>query len=228
MKEDEIYFGDWSRMFIGKVPMSFFVEAFIRMFVIYLLLVVAMRLMENRFSSLVSRNEMAAMVALAAAIGIPVQAADKGLLPPIIVAVIVVVIDRVISLWAFNHQKFEEISQGDYSVLVENGVMQFIAMKRSRVSREAVIAQLRNKSIKNLGNVKRLYMEAGGSFTLIQENEVQSGLSIIPEWDTDFIEKQESLKNEKVCLQCGNKIEISESHKECSNCGAISWVNAIK
>ncbi|WP_416441925.1 DUF421 domain-containing protein [Leeuwenhoekiella sp. A16] len=227
MKDENIYFGDWSRMFIGKVPWSFFIEAFIRMFVIYLILVVAMRLMENRFSSLVSRNEMGAMVALAAAIGIPVQAADKGLLPPVIIAIIVVVVERVISAWAFNHQKFEQISQGDYSVLVENGMMNFLSMKRARVSREGVIAQLRSKSIKNLGVVKRLYMEAGGSFTLIEEEEKQAGLSIIPDWDKELYDRQIKSDKEMVCHECGNRKDIISNDEICSNCKSKHWVTAI-
>lgn len=198
------------------------------MFVIYLILVVAMRLMENRFSSLVSRNEMGAMVALAAAIGIPVQAADKGLLPPVIIAIIVVVVERVISAWAFNHQKFEQISQGDYSVLVENGMMNFLSMKRARVSREGVIAQLRSKSIKNLGVVKRLYMEAGGSFTLIEEEEEkQAGLSIIPDWDKELYDRQIKSDKEMVCHECGNRKDIISKDEICSNCKSKHWVTAI-
>jgi hypothetical protein len=49
MKPEEIYLSDWSRILIGEVPGSFYLEAIIRVVFIYLLLLVAMRLMGNHY-----------------------------------------------------------------------------------------------------------------------------------------------------------------------------------
>lgn len=53
---------DWMRIFMGGVPPIYLIEVVIRVFVIYLLLVVSMRIMGKRMSALISRNEMIAMV----------------------------------------------------------------------------------------------------------------------------------------------------------------------
>src|SRR4051812_26248520 len=110
MKAEDIHLGDWGRILMGQVPATFFVEAFIRVFFIYLILTVSMRLMGKRMASRISRNELVAMVTMAAAIGIPIQSPDRGLLPAVIIAVLVVLIERGIAAWAFNNQKFEKIS----------------------------------------------------------------------------------------------------------------------
>ncbi|RYF54587.1 MAG: DUF421 domain-containing protein, partial [Cytophagaceae bacterium] len=158
MKEDEIYLADWQRILFGEVPGSFYIEILIRAFVVYLLLVVSMRLMGRRMSSQLSRNEMAAMVSMAAAIGVPILDASRGLLPAVIIAMVVVCIQRIISYWAARNETFEGISQDISSTLIENGVIQLAAMRDARMTGELLFAQLRSNGLIHLGHVKRLYI----------------------------------------------------------------------
>lgn len=81
---------DWMRILLGGVPWIFLIEVIIRVVILYLLLVVSMRIMGKRMSAIISRNEMIAMVSLAAAVGLPMQEPSNGLLPPIIIAVVVI------------------------------------------------------------------------------------------------------------------------------------------
>jgi len=94
MKPEEIKFGDWMRVFVGEVPASFYLEIIIRMAVVYALLIVSMRLLGKRMASQLTRNELAAMVSLAAAIGVPILAPDRGILPAIIIAIVVIAVTR--------------------------------------------------------------------------------------------------------------------------------------
>jgi len=90
MKPDEIRLGDWARILVGEVPGSFYFEAIIRVVFIYLLLIVAMRLMGNRMGKVLTRNEMVAMVSLAGANGVALMAPDRGLLPVVAVAAVII------------------------------------------------------------------------------------------------------------------------------------------
>src|SRR3978361_131613 len=101
MKPEEIKITDWMRILFGEVPGSFYLEVFIRALFVYLFLMGAMRLLGKRMSSTLGRNEMVAMVTLAATIGIPLQTPDRGLLPALMIGVIVVLIGRWIALKAF-------------------------------------------------------------------------------------------------------------------------------
>ena len=227
MDKEEIYFTDLTRMFIGEVPAIFFVEAFIRILFVYFLLVVSMRLMGNRMSALLTRNELVAMVVLAAAIGIPVLSPERGLIPAIIIAGIVILTERGISAIAYRNQKFEKISQGDYTVLVREGVMQLDNMKTSRITRERLIAELRSSGLKHLGHVNRMFFEAGGSFTLIQNPDPKPGLSILPDWDEEFLKRQTKSEEILVCNNCGKR-KANNNNQHCDNCEENKWVPAIE
>lgn len=229
MQPEDIKLNDWLRLLVGEVPGSFYIELVIRAAVIYLILTVSMRLLGKRMSSQLGRTDMVAMVTLAAAIGVPLQAPDRGLLPAIIIAAIVVYMGRLIAAKTFSNQKFEKFSQGNVDVLVADSVMSPERMKAVRLSRERLLAQLRSNGIKQLGEVKRLYMEANGSFTLIPNESTKPGLSIIPEWDNDYNQQLKKHDDLKVCQYCGNNAQqISDSKTTCPNCGKRIWTNAVE
>ncbi len=228
MKPEDIHLNDIQRILIGNVPVSFFLEAAGRLSVVYLILMVSMRLIGKRMASQISRMERVAMVSLAAAIGIPILSPDRGILPAIIIAVIVVIIGRVISIGALKNQRFQKMVQGNIAALVEDGVMNFEVMEKTSITRERVLSQLRTNGIKNLGRVKRLYIEAGGGFTLIENDQEQAGLSTVPNWHTYLIGKQKEEKALPVCSNCGNKKNTTKTNQEkCGNCGENNWTVAV-
>ena len=122
-------------MFAGEVPPAFFLEIVFRMLVVYIILTVSMRLLGKRMAAQYTRNELAAMVSLAAAIGVPILAPDRGLLPPIIIACVVVGISRLIAMLSAKSEKAEAITQGTIDTLVKDAVMDVRAMTKTRVQK---------------------------------------------------------------------------------------------
>jgi uncharacterized membrane protein YcaP (DUF421 family) len=229
MDKDAIHLADWYRILIGNVPGTFYFEILIRVAVVYLILVVSMRLMGRRMASKLSRNEMAAMVSMAAAIGVPILDTQRGLLPALIIACVIVVYQRIISRRAAKNENFEGISQGILTTLVENGVIKLDGLREVGVSRELLLAQLRSEGIVHLGHVKRLYLEANGAFTLIEAEEPKPGMSILPFWDTEYIAEQEPVADQLVCNYCGQPHPGKENKEAvCSTCGREEWVEPIK
>jgi uncharacterized membrane protein YcaP (DUF421 family) len=212
MKPEEIQINDWQRIFIGDVPGAFYLEVVLRVAIIYLILMVSMRLMGKRMASQLSRNEMIAMVSLAAAIGVPLQSPDRGILAAVVIAVIVVSIQQLVSFLGMKNQSLETVTQGDMTTLIE----------------DSYLAQLRNKSIRHLGEVKRLYFEAGGSFTLIKRHDEIPGLPILPIWDKEYQQEISSTCNELVCEQCGKAQDAELAGHSCSHCGSNSFIHAVK
>lgn len=143
MKPNEIHLTDWVRIFVGDVPGSFYLEVIFRTAVVYAILTISMRLMGKRMASQLSRTEMIAMVALAASIGIPIMAPDRGVIPGIISAAVIVVIERILSWIASKNEKAEFLFEGGLEILIEDSVLQLDAMLHCRVTRERLLAQLR-------------------------------------------------------------------------------------
>jgi uncharacterized membrane protein YcaP (DUF421 family) len=228
MKPEEIHLSDWMRILVGEVPGSFYFEAIIRVVFIYLLLLVSMRLMGNRMGAVLTRNEMTAMIALAAANGVALMAPDRGLLPVVVVAIIIISYQRLIAWRAFHHPKFESAVLDDVSILVEDGRLNLDRLSAGVLSRERLLARLRQESISNLGTVQRAYQEANGAFSIISFTEPQPGLCILPLVDTAFRDEQEKAPGQFACGSCGNLAPSQQPPtSKCTRCGEQQWQPAV-
>jgi hypothetical protein len=229
MQPQDIHLSDWMRVLVGEVPGAFYIELVIRAFAVYLILMVSMRTMGKRMSSQLSRNELAALVSLAAAVGIPMMAPDRGLLAAVVIAFVLISIERMIAKRAFYNEKFENFAQGKVGALVNDGVLDMAELKRSNLSHERVFAQLRVQKVLQLGAVSRFYMEASGSFTLVENPDPIPGLSVLPPWDDPLRDCFEEFSDHKVCVQCGlPQQRTTDKNGGCPNCGAKKWVTAVK
>lgn len=226
MKPNEMKLSDIQRILIGEVPAEFYIELVIRALFVYLILIISMRLMGKRMSSQLGRNELAALVSLAAAVGVPMMNPDRGLLPIVLISAIIILFQVIISSWSIHSEKFEQLTQDDLSILVNNGVMNLKEMKKSRISGQRLISQLRSLAIPHLGLVSKLYLEANGSFSLVERKETVPGLSLFPDWDVDYIQKILKPANNIVCLKCGNIEELGWENTRCYHCNAEDWGTA--
>jgi len=226
MDKYSIHLYDIRRILQGEVPLEFYIELLIRAVVVYLIIIGSFRLMGKRMSSRMTRNELAAVATLAAAIGIPLQTPDRGLLPGLLIAGIVVLVQRLVAARAARHERFERMTQGKISTLVQNACLQIDDMKECHMSRERIFSQLRSNNIRHLGEVQRLYLEANGSFTLIHHPQPVSGLCVLPEPDKDFIAEQPPDAGRQVCSYCGYG-QRPAAAQACPNCHHEEWVNAV-
>jgi uncharacterized membrane protein YcaP (DUF421 family) len=228
MKPEEVKLTDWMRILMGEVPWSFLVEGVVRIAFLYLLILLSMRLMGKRMAGQLSRNEMAALVSLAATVGIPMQVPDRGLLPALVIALVIIGIQRWVAQRAFKNKRFEYLALDDIGILVKDGCFQFDEMKRAILARERLIAQLRSKGIDHLGKVKRVYMESRGAFTIKEQVPAQPGLSLLPHWDEEMLGRQKQAKDTFACINCGKLSEGSRSpFGKCPECGKSKWVPAV-
>ena len=222
---------DWTRIILGGVPPIFLVEVIIRVVVLYLLLIVSMRIMGKRMSAIISRNEMIAMVSLAAAVGLPMQDPARGLLPPIIIAGVVIGVQRIISTRTLGNPEFESTVVGSIKDLAQDGRLELENMKKTRVPRERLVTEFRTRGVYNLGKVQRAYLEANGAFTVFffEEEDEREGLCILPEWDKDFHKDLAVAEGSFCCGSCGNVVKSQkEPENDCEHCGFSQWHPAIK
>jgi len=227
MDAEAIKLNDWLRMFIGEVPPAFFIEVVLRMIFVYLLLLFSMRLLGKRMASQLTRNELAALVSLAGAMGVPLLAPDRGLLPPVLVAVVVVSLSRLLAFLSFKNQKTEGVIHGKIDILVNDSVMNVERMMATRITRERIMAQLRSEKIMHLGEVQKLFIEANGNFTLIRTDKPKPGLAVLPDRDEAFINDLKP-NGIMVCHACGMRNDSGNTSKECPNCRQMDWVISVE
>jgi len=221
---------DLPRLLMGETPWSFLLEAVIRMAVLYLVLLTGLRLMGKRMAGQLSRTEQAALVSLAATVGLPILSPDRGLVAPLLIAGIVVLMQRLVVHWAARRPQVEHALQANVITLVADGVLNLGAMEHAVLSHERLYAQLRGESLEHLGQVRRLYMEANGTFSLVEEEEhPKPGLSLVPGWDAEFRQLQPAAAGKFACCSCGWVTEAPQAPTTaCPKCGAAEWEPAVE
>jgi uncharacterized membrane protein YcaP (DUF421 family) len=218
---------DFHRFWLGDQSASFLLEVALRLLVLYAVMTVAIRLMGRRTSSELTRNELLAVVALAAAVGPPMQTPDRGLLPAILIAVWVVVWQRIIAASTYRSALLERAMHGEGATLVSGGVVDLHALKKQAVSRERLFAELRSNGLMQLGQVQRAYLEADGSFCIIPQQPPRPGLSLVPAWDAELRREQPDDGAHVACAHCGHLRERHAVDARCRACQSDAWVPPV-
>ena len=225
MKPEEFVLFDLHRLAMGQVPPHYLLEILVRITFLYVVLVVAMRIMGRRVASGLTRNELLAVAALAGAIGPAVQSPERGLLPPVLIAILVVTLQRLLARLTRKSGRVETLLQGSVATLVSDGRMHVDVARKNGISRDLLLAQVRVCGAEQLGEVERLYLEEDGSFTVLRNKKARPGLSVVPSWDHDLLEEQNQ-SAEQACTSCG--ATFPDTARPCTYCGAHDFVRAVR
>jgi uncharacterized membrane protein YcaP (DUF421 family) len=232
---------DPHRFLVGNDPWGFLFEVAVRGIIIYVVLLFAIRIMGKRVAGQLSMSELAVIVTLGAAIGVPMEVAENGMLPALVLLLVAVVYQRAIGFLSFKSRRVELITQGDLVAIVIDGVLDIHAMRRVGLSRERVFAALREHALVQLGEVRRVYIESSGSFSVFRYESARPGLRIVPEQHPGL----RAVEGARACTSCGTTIRADE-HAErdvagervharagdpveaCPACGKRDWAEAVR
>jgi uncharacterized membrane protein YcaP (DUF421 family) len=192
MKKEDIHIWDWKRILIGSAPWEFLIETFFRTLIIYILLLMAMRLMGKRMSGQLSILELCIIVMLGAIVSVPMEVPDRGLLVGLFILLITVLLQRQMNLLAFLNTKFEKFTQGQMSIVIKDGKLQLKELEKVSISREILFSKLRKKNIYQLGEIKRVYVESCGLISIYKNKSTKPGLGILPYKDQNIRNEYQS------------------------------------
>lgn len=225
MKKFEIHMADWQRILFGQAPPVFLLEVFVRTIIIYIFLLFVLRWLGKRMSGQLTILEMAVMLTLGAIVSVAMQTPERGITLSMFVLFCTLAFQRGISWLGIKSARLEEISQGKISTLLKDGVLDLDEMRRCRISRQQLFAELRSNGIYSLGQVRRVYLEACGLFSTIKMHATAPGLPTLPPGDNKITLLLHPT-GDMACCNCGQVSENSSS-KECPHCGANSWTQAL-
>jgi uncharacterized membrane protein YcaP (DUF421 family) len=228
MKASEIDILDYMRILFGEMPFEYIPELILRVFIVYVVLVVALRLMGPRMAAQISRNEIIALVTLAASAGILPHNPDRGILPSITVVVLILIFQWFTVLTIKKSLKAESIILDKPATLIKNGLLELDPMKRARIPKERLFSELRGMEFTNLADVERAYIESNGKFTILtyEQQQKREGLCVLPESDNDFRSEMEFSTESRACKTCGY-VTTATVALQCERCGADQWERAI-
>lgn len=216
------------RMLFGDTPPWFLIEVLLRGVTLYLFMLFIMRLLGKRMAGELTITEIVLMVTLGSSVAVAIQVPEGGVLLGFVVLSCAFLFERGFSLLTIKSKKMEELSQGKAAMLIKDGVLQLDKMRDNRITPQQIFGTLRSKDVYHLGKVERLYLEAGGGFSIYKvAGTAPPGLPIYPPDDKDISDLQKTAGRIRACAACGYITE-NEHETVCPACGQTEWIQAIK
>ena len=228
MKKEDIHLSDIKRILLGEAPPEFLLETLVRSVISFVVLLIILRLLGKRMSGKLTSTEMSVQLMFGAIVSSAMQIPDRGILEGSFALLLVLLFQQGLTWWTYHNQKVEDRLLGTTSLLIKDGVLQLNDMEKEKISRNQLFAKLRSEDIKQLGEIKRLYMETNGKFSLYKSKEKKPGLMVLPKGDKDAVAQLKPHEGTLVCEECG-VIQAEESQvKECPACKSNNWKPAME
>lgn len=163
------------------------INIFVRVLIIYILVLIVMRLMGKRELGQMQPFELVIAIMIADLASVPM--ADTGIpitngIIPILALLLVQLVISIINLKSINGRK---IICGKPSILVYRGKIDEKVMKKEKFTVNELQERLRQNNIFNIGDLEYAILETSGQVTVIQKpekrNTIPEDFGILPEYE---------------------------------------------
>lgn len=232
MEEPVIAF-DLARMFLGDDPPLFFAEIVVRTLIIYGYALALIRWVGGRGVAQLSLVEFLLVIALGSAVGDAAFYPEVPLLHAMLVVSGVVAINKGLDLLIQRHDAAKDLIDGVPVALVRDGRLLPEGMKARAIGAAEVVAALRLKEIRNLGEVEQAFMEADGAVSVFRTTAPRPGLSIMPPAEiappAPLRDPAAAPAGQACCAHCGGLAAAQAvlPDRACPHCGEALWVRPV-
>lgn len=163
------------------------INIFVRVLIIYILVLIVMRLMGKRELGQMQPFELVIAIMIADLASVPM--ADTGIpitngIIPILALLLVQLVISIINLKSINGRK---IICGKPSILVYRGKIDEKVMKKEKFTVNELQERLRQNNIFNIGDVEYAILETSGQISILQKpnkrNAIPEDFGIMPEYE---------------------------------------------
>ncbi len=228
---------DLKRMFLGEESPLFLGEVALRTTIIFGYTLLLLRLVGKRGVVQFSMFEVAIIIGLGSAVGDPMFYPDVPLAHAMVVITVVIVMYRLLTALMRRSERFERLVEGEPACVVAAGRLALKHMAEERITRDELFELMRKSGVRQLGEVKRAYLEQSGQLSLFTfpPSEVRPGLPITPPWELRPPPGLDAGRGEAdagtyACLQCGDlrRLDGPAALPRCPRCDAGRWTPAVR
>lgn len=218
----------WKRILLNDLPLGFVLEVVFRSLIMFTVVLVALRASGKRGVKQLSIFELVIIITLGSAAGDPMFYEDVGIVPAITVFVCIILLYRLVTWLTAKSKFFEKLVEGKPVLLINEGRFSIGKFKKEDLAHEEFFAELREKSVEHLGQVRTAILETSGEISIFfyADEDVKYGLPLLPK---QYNEKniQLSKSGNYACTYCGNVVELGAGKHTCQVCHKNEWVSAI-
>lgn len=161
MKDIIILIGDFMR----------FIIVFFRSLFFYIMITVVYRVMGKREIGELSIMDFIVSIFIAELAAISIENYDDNMFLSIIPIMVLVLLQVVASHVSIKSQKMREMIDGEPSVIINRGKINFEEMLKQRYNLDDLLTQLRSKSIKSIEEVDYAILETSGKLSVFKRED---------------------------------------------------------
>ena len=141
--------------------------AFIRTLILYLVIIIALRIMGKRQVGELSPSELVVTILISELAAIPMQDTGIPLISGIVPILTLLALEIIVSTITLKSNKCRRIIIGQSSMLINNGIINQAEMKRLRLTLHELLEELRLKDYPDIKQVRYAILETSGKLTVI-------------------------------------------------------------
>ena len=219
---------DWEKIVLDELDGQYVLEIIFRTAIMFTVILVVLRLSGKRGIRQLSIFELAIIIGLGSAVGDSMFYKDVGILTAVIVCITVIGLYRGITWLTTKNERIEKALEGRPMYIVEDSVITIKDDSKDSLSKYEFFAELREKGVEHLGQVKVAILETDGSLSVFffPDGELKHGLPILPKAynkNTAVITEEDLY----ACIYCGMVHRLQTGRHECKRCHHHEWVKAI-
>ena len=138
----------------------------LRTTVVYLVLIVAVRLMGKRQIGQLEASEFVVTMLAANLAALPIEDPDFSMVEGITAIVVLTVLEQLLSLGAMRSIRFRKLLCGKPVILIDNGRILRENLRRTRIHLDELTEHLRQKDVLDLRTVRYAILETDGSLSV--------------------------------------------------------------
>lgn len=147
------------------------VVSFIRTFILYFLIIVALRLTGKRQLGDLEPSELVVTIMISELAAVPMQDYAIPILSGIIPILTLVSLELIISCISYKSVKFRSVICGRPAVIIKDGKIIQSEMKKARLTLDELTESLRQWAVLDIKKVQYAILETNGQLSVIQKAE---------------------------------------------------------
>lgn len=161
---DFLFKVDWYKLFVPSVS---FAELFIRGSLVYLVLFVLLRYLPNRQVGAIGITDLLVVVLFTNAAQNALTSNYTSITDGFILVTTIIFWNYALNWLGYKFPRIQRLLSPPPLLLVKNGIMIHRNMRRELITEDELTSQLRKQGVEKLEEVKKAYMEADGSISVI-------------------------------------------------------------
>ncbi|MBR2370910.1 MAG: DUF421 domain-containing protein [Clostridia bacterium] len=139
----------------------------LRTVVIYLILIIALRLMGKRQIGQLEVSDFVTTLMLSEIATIPMENPQLPLVYALIPIITLLTFEVVSSVVSKRYPTFKRVVNSTPSMLIRRGIIDQVEMRRTRISLEELLSEVRQSGVADISEVYYAILEANGNLTVI-------------------------------------------------------------